>query len=1650
MLLRAVLTTIVLLGAVMGAGFAANPELLTLQPDSKAVRLGLTTIVRVQPESELDPLWTYEWSANRGTIEALSDFHTATYMATDTLDPGWDVVTVTVSQNSQVLVTRSVVLLVYKQFIMLKADDYQRHFWGGEVGGVGANWDYYFNYLINEKHIKTSAGMITDSLDTHYPDDDPPPGSDYNFAAFVAYTTNLINSHYVEIFHHGYDHSFGSSPTWYEFWNTSYTWQKQHLEDGQTLARNVLGFPLQTFGAPFNMFDATTTTVLDEDLDLKVVYFGDDSDPQKMVLGRQTEIELGEVGVPDFAGFLATYEPSGHYLALQHHPDFQTFRDNFDEFRQIIDYLIAQKVTFILPAEYYHLMIDGILPLDPGADIAPIITVHPVSRSVDPNSSVTFSVTVTGSTPLNYQWKKGTAEVSGATGSSYTISSAQQTDEGSYSVVVSNPAGTVTSDPATLTVSDPPVVTTHPVSLTVNPGSLATFTVVVAGTAPFSYQWRKDGSALSGATNAALAISSAAQTDEGQYACYVSNSAGTATGQNVLSNAAGLTVNDPVQIDVSPGSQTVNYGADVLFSVTASGTSPLSYQWRENMNPIGGATGSTYSLTAVSNANEGVYDCVVTNMVDGVPSASATLTVRDPIIAVQPTDAIVLAGSPALFNVTAHGSGTLTYQWYKGGAPLTDGGNITGASSAALTVANAIATDEALYYCDVIGADGAVPSNVVQLSVNDPAIVTHPQSQSVDPDAPVEFTVAAAGTAPFSYQWLKDGSALDGATDASFTIAHAQQTDEGLYSCVVTNGLPAPDGTATSNAATLSVNDPPVVDQQPQSQSVDPTDPVTFAVTLAEGTPPISYQWRKGGVNIGGETRSTFHISWVVSGNEGAYSCYISNSAGHTTSATATLSVNVPPTITTQPSNTTADPGDPVTFTIVATGTMPLSYQWRKNGLNLLDETHAIYSLASAQQSDEGSYTCLVSNTAGTKLNANPESAPATLTVNDPPVFVEQPESQIAAPGYSVSFSVVVSGTNPLAYQWKKGGEDVAGATEATYTISSVSQTDGGTYRCHVQNSAGENLSNPAILTVYDPVKIVTQPVSQTVNYGVTVQFSVPATGTPLLYFQWKRNAVNLSNGGRITGADTAVLQIAIAANADEGVYTCQVRNMFGAITSDPASLTVHDPALTAQPQDQIVFAGSTATFSVTAVGSAVTYLWYRNTGSGFAALSEGGNITGAAAPDLTVTNCQSGDEGAYHCVVSGGPDPALTSDNAALTLSDPALLAQPQSQTVNPGQPVSLWLLLDPASHVPISYRWSKDNVAIPGASGVVTIETIGDPVTFTIDAATQDDEGVYTCELHGIKDITSNPATLSVNDPPVLSPILVDPPTGHIYTMGNPSFTVQRLSGTEPVSYQWRKDGTDLVDSGHVGGAHNPTLTISLAVQEDEGNYVCEATNMAGTTVTNPVHLLVGDLLEFTQPLPDVKQYIGEDAQFTVNVTGGRGTPHYLWKFDSGRKTWTPRGDDAPTLTIHSVTEADAGNYWCDVTDLRGTYSSNTSVLEVAPPLQITAQPQGATKDIGAWFALNVGSTGGFQPITYEWWKDGVPSPLGTGPTYTISFVQIDDAGRYYAVVTDSNASVFVSDDAVLTVNVVALPAAGIAGLGLLAGLCVLGAVRNLRRRK
>jgi hypothetical protein len=447
-------------------------------------------------------------------------------------------------------------------------------------------------------------------------------------------------------------------------------------------------------------------------------------------------------------------------------------------------------------------------PKGNGSSAAPSITTQPVSADVTAGQTASFSVAVTGTAPFSYQWQKNGSAISGATSSAYTTAPTTAADNRAlFTVVVSNSAGSATSNAATLNVTaaagTAPSITTQPVSASVSAGQTATFSVAVTGTAPVSFQWQKNGMAVSGATSSAYTTPPTTVADNrALFLVVVSNSEGTATSNPATLNvasAAGVTV------QVNPNSATVAVGSKQQFAATVTGSSNTTVTWTVSGAGCSGATCGTISAgglytSPASVPSPSTVNVNATSVADPTKSVSASVTLVTAaavLLSITPAAAVVPTASTDSFTASVTGTTDTAVAW-----------SLTGAGCGGASCGSLATTSQAAVYTAPIVPPSPPSVTVVATSIAEPSktaaatvtivpvvvVTASPANTSVVVGATQQFSATVVGTSNTAVTWTLRGSGCSAA--ACGTISGT-----GLYTAPT--AVPSPADvtvTATSSA----------------------------------------------------------------------------------------------------------------------------------------------------------------------------------------------------------------------------------------------------------------------------------------------------------------------------------------------------------------------------------------------------------------------------------------------------------------------------------------------------------------------------------------------------------------------------------------------------------------------------------------------------------------------------------------------------------------------------------------------------------------------------------------------------------------------------------------------------------------------------------
>lgn len=676
------------------------------------------------------------------------------------------------------------------------------------------------------------------------------------------------------------------------------------------------------------------------------------------------------------------------------------------------------------------------------------ITAQPRNTAVCPGAPAGFGVTASGKN-VRYQWRKDGAPIAGATSSTYIMNTTSTKDVGRYDVVISGDCGAVTSKPATLELYDVTAISKPPTDVAACSGSKAALTVTAKG-AGLTYQWRKGGVDIPGATSRSLTIAKVVATDTGAYDVVVRGACGTAT-----SPAAKLTI-DATAILAQPQDLTVCAGTEAVLRVEANGQG-LNYQWRKGGVAIPGAGSNAYAIRAARAEDAGSYDVVVRGACGSVSSTRAKVTVRNSTqITAQPASATVCAGAPATLSVTAPGT-ELRYQWVR------DGREIAGATASSYAIRSVSATDAGTYAVIVAGPCGLQTSSPAAISLSEvTAISAQPSDAVVCSGGKATFSVAATGSA-LKFQWRRNGVEIAGATSPRLEIASAKAVDAGTYDVFARGAC----GTVRSSAAKLTLEEPTAIVEQPRDVLLCSAGSARLELT-ASGR-DLVYQWLKGGKAIAGATSSSYTIPTVTGSDTGPYSAFVSGACGSITSSPAVVALDQPPVIVQQPADAIVCPGTRKSLSVQARGTN-LTYQWRRDGVDIAGATAKTYEMTASRESEAWIYDVRVQSACGTVM-----STPAKVVLEEGTVIVTQPAGLSVCPGSRAEFTVEARGKN-VSYQWRKGGLPIRGARGTSYTIPATAANDTGVYDVVVSGACGSVTSSPATLMTFDRCSVEVVP----------------------------------------------------------------------------------------------------------------------------------------------------------------------------------------------------------------------------------------------------------------------------------------------------------------------------------------------------------------------------------------------------------------------------------------------------------------------------------------------------------------------------------------------------------------------------------------------
>jgi hypothetical protein len=853
-------------------------------------------------------------------------------------------------------------------------------------------------------------------------------------------------------------------------------------------------------------------------------------------------------------------------------------------------------------------------------------------------------------------------------------------------------------------------------------------------------------------------------------------------------------------------------------------------------------------------------------------------------------------------------------------------------------------------------------------------------------------------------------------------------------------------GEVRSNTAVISIVRPVSILKQPVGGVFRVGVPAGLAVQV-DGGAPLTYQWFKNGAAVAGGTATQIAFASLKETDAGSYSVQIKNAANAVSSEVVTVSPVIAPTIITQPVSVERVVGGTAVLTVVAQGSSPLNYQWKKfdgvNASNVAGGTLASLTMNPLTEASLGQYFVVVSNpvvsaTWGTVVSG---TVKVTRPLEAPVVTYATPSPTRVAVGTGLTLGWKVRGATDWSYKLLRSGVAIAGGTgsfvgsgtierEISLPIPSVTAT--AEYTLQMVSGSLARSSVVQVVAVQKPV-ISVQPVGGSVALGGSFTLSVTAAAEPLSY-QWRLN------NGDIAGGTSATLRITPVTLGAYGTYSVVVStkgalNRTDSVVSSNAILTrsSEKPRVVTPIAPASLAVAIGASTSITARIAGETdwfYQWFKDGVARGVAIAV---VGGADAREISTQIAKVAliDAGKYELRAWAKDKPLefVSTSTTLSTVGPPQIIEQPADKAVALGG--SLTLSVKATGTPPLTYQWTFNgaNIATAGTASSYVVSSVA-PVHM----------GSYAVVVTGSGGSTGpNLSTTSrsavVKRLAVLPVFTLQPASVALVIKGSATLTA-KVKGETAWSYRWYKGATPL---GSVVSMPASTaevlisLPLSNATDTTAGDYQLVAWNELGQVPAGTARSAIAkvsivksiwvraslsasvkttDLSSFPSGTSVVFPAIRANDVLTVTVVDIPGIS-YRWQYIQIKAPFQTidLGQTSASLNFGGLVEQ-KGTFQLTATYPQGSSSIKFVVQSVSPAaapaeLRIVAEPSELLAKPGSTAQFLVSAKGDVP--TYQWYRlleNGEEQPMSGGASWLLEIANVEEkqGGLYFVEISDT----------------------------------------------
>ncbi|XP_072421818.1 hemicentin-1-like isoform X1 [Chiloscyllium punctatum] len=1158
--------------------------------------------------------------------------------------------------------------------------------------------------------------------------------------------------------------------------------------------------------------------------------------------------------------------------------------------------------------------------------------------------------------------------------------------------------------------------------------------------------WLKDGRPIVSSSKMTyvergqfLLINEVQASDQGWYTCRARNIAGS------MEKSYRMQVYVPPRIEGRlhhPLKTKAIVGHSLTLTCSSSGYPPPVLSWLKDGVSLTDSDriqlmgeGKTLKIENVRESDAGTYTCMATSAA-GEEHLQYTVDILVPpqLLIEESSHVTVTIDNPLELACKVTGNPPPKITWLRNNIMLTelDGAQVS-AHGSKLFIPRLKSVDVGRYVC-VARNEAGERRREFNVTIHVPPVVTIVGVENlvivVGKSAILECT--ATGIPTPSISWLKNSQLLT-ETSGRLKIEKVTQQDEGIYSCIATNGA----GESQQDTR-VTVYEPPVI-----NKSVDTNKTVTMNLPasfecLASGTPPPVLTWFKGQkliTDLAGssvlENGRTLRIQNAQVSDGGQYRCVATNVAG-STELQYSLKVYVPPVISTALHLVTVLINQPIELQCEATGDPPPKITWLKDntpismmteGLKFLLEGQ-ILSLASAHFSDSGVYSCVAVNAAGE------DQKQIHLQVYLPPSILGEEQNVSVTLNDYISLDCQSQAFPPPTLRWTKDGQPLPMRADhrlsenaSLFEIKSAQIQDAGRYTCEASNNAGKTEKNYNLHVWVPPTFYgLKEQISVTVTEGNTLSLFCDCIGIPYPTLEWQKNGKPLSTvkDDRITvSSGSQMLQIARTRISDAANYTCIGTNLAGTNKQDYSVEIYVMPSIKnggRQPTEISIARGAEITLECEADGVPwPTLTWVKD---GRPVVSRRGIQVENEGRSLKIQRAQEDNTGRYTCLAINVAGQSDRKFDLSVHVP-PAIIGEIGApENISTLLSNSISLICEATGVPPPVFTWFRNGSPIVSST---RMQILSGGRTLKLTRVLMGDAGHYSCvasnsvgeaakDFH--VDVLSPPSILNENQVEKLEVKQKQDINMTCLTTGNPKPQVT-----------WLRDGQELNDStDYRVSSDGSVLEIFKATLSHTGQYTCVASNSVGDKSIN-YHLSV----LVTPRIPN----LGEDGtpeDVIVIVNNPTSLACEAEAYPSPTITWLKDGipfkasrnihllPGGRGLQILNVQEENAGRYSCVVTNIAGEAVKDYELKVFIPPvIAKDDQTAGGFRVTQVKTKVNTTLTlvceSWATPVpALRWYKDGQLLTgtehlqiLDKGRILQIRYTRVSDTGRYTCVATN-----------------------------------------------